>query len=100
MIRQTSRKRLKRSLKATRQRCARYCHRPIAWQWAQLSRKLLGHHHYYGVRGNYVALARFRQQVWKLWGSALSRRSQRVRLHRLYLLITEQFVLPAPRITH
>lgn len=100
VIRQTSRKRLRRSVKAIRQWCACHRHRPVAWQWQQLSRKLTGHYHYYGVRGNYVALARFRQRVWRLWSSALRRRRQRVCRHRLYLLISEQFVLPAPRITH
>jgi RNA-directed DNA polymerase len=100
VIRRTSRKRLRRSLKAVRQWCARHRHRAVAWQWAQLSRKLQGHYQYYGVRGNYEALVRFRQRVWQLWEAALRRRSQRVHRHRLYLLISKTFVLPAPRITH
>ncbi len=100
VIRRTSRKRLRRSLTAVRQWCVRHRHRPVEWQWMQLSRKLVGHYHYYGVRGNYVALACFRQRVWQLWGAALRRRSQRVRRHRLYVLLTERFVLPLPRITH
>ncbi len=62
--------------------------------------KLLGHYNYYGVRGNFESLRRFRQGVWKHWMSALLRRSQKANRQRIYMLINEIFVLPSARITH
>jgi len=98
--RKTSRKRQSRSLRAVREWCSRHRHRPLAWQHTQLNRKLNGHYNYYGVRGNFEALARFRHRVRQLWLNALRRRSQRVNADRLYRLLKEVYVLAAPRITH
>jgi group II intron reverse transcriptase/maturase len=98
--RKTSRMRLNRSLKVIGQWCRKHMHLPIRWQWQELGRKLLGHYNYYGVRGNYEALARFRQRVWLTWFKTLKRRSQKANTDRVYGLITQRFCLPIPRITH
>jgi len=82
--RKTARKRFNRSLKSIAEWCSRNRHLPISWQWRQLRLKLTGHYNYYGVRGNFEALARFRYEVWKLWLNALKRRSQKVNNDRLY----------------
>lgn len=100
VIRKTQGKRERGSLKAIGQWCKRHRHKPLGWQWAELSRKLQGHYEYYGIRGNYVALARFRHRVRQHWSNALRRRSQKVHRARLARLLTERFVLPQPRITH
>lgn len=98
--RKTSRKRFRRNTKAMAAWCGKYRHRPLRWQWEELSRRLRGHFEYYGIRGNFEALARFRQVVWRSWLQALRRRSQKVNIARLYRLVTTVFKLPIPRITH
>ena len=98
--RKTARKRFTRSMKSIAEWCSRNRHLSISWQWKQLRLKLTGHYNYYGVRGNFEALARFRYEVWKLWLNALKRRSQKVNKDRLYKIITSVFVLPTPKITH
>jgi RNA-directed DNA polymerase len=98
--RKTSRKRLNRSLKAVGVWCRKHRHRPVSWQWKMLGKKVLGHYNYYGVRGNFESLKRFRHGVWEHWIRSLRRRSQKVNKHRIYMLVNEIFVLPTPRITH
>ena len=98
--RQTSRKRLNRSLKAISQWCKHNRHTPLKWQQAQLSLKLLGHYNYYGVRGNFLSLSTLRYKVRQVWLRALKRRSQKVRKGVLYRLLDTRFALPLPHITH
>ena len=98
--RKTARKRFNRSLKAVAEWCRKHRHLPIAWQWKQLRLKLTGHYNYYGVRGNFAALARFRYESRRSWLNALKRRSQKVNKDRLYKLIASAFELPTPKITH
>ncbi|WP_319548601.1 hypothetical protein [Desulfogranum marinum] len=98
--RKTSRKSFRRSIKAIYEWCKVNRHQPLSLQYKELSLKLSGHYEYYGIRGNYDALSRFRQRVWKLWRLALMRRSQKVNHKRLYTLTVETFKLPLPRITH
>jgi RNA-directed DNA polymerase len=98
--RKTSRKRLKRSLKEIGRWCRRHMHAPMEWQWRQLNSKLRGHYQYYGVRGNFEPLQRFRHGVWKHWFRILLRRSQKAKKPRLYWFLRNRFVLLQPRITH
>ena len=100
VIRKTAKKRFGRGLKAIGQWCKENMHKPVAWQWSQLSRKLVGHYNYYGVRGNSKALGRFRHGVWQRWFKSLKRRSQKTDPYRIYSLLREVFKLPNPRITH
>jgi RNA-directed DNA polymerase len=98
--RKTARTRLKRSLKVAHQWCIKHRHRPVQEQHRELSRKLMGHYNYYGIRGNFKSLQRFFYRVWKMWIQALMRRGQKVNWPRLKRLLAEVFVLPRPRITH
>jgi len=98
--RKTSRKRLNRSLRAICQWCKRNRHTPVRWQWEELSKKLLGHYNYYGVRGNFNSLRNFHCGVWKHWMQSLKRRGQKANKDRIYKLVNEVFVLPTPKITH
>jgi len=98
--RKTSRQRFSRSIKAIKQWCDKNRHKAVGFQWRALYLKLKGHYEYYGIRGNYRALARFKHRVWRNWLQALKRRSQKVRRRRLYRLTTSMFKLPQPRITH
>lgn len=98
--RKTSRKRFARSLKAVLEWCCDNRHKAMSWQWRELSLKLRGHYNYYGIRGNYEMLAKYRQKVWEGWMRWLRRRSQKSAIHRVYTLLKDRFVLPAPKITH
>jgi RNA-directed DNA polymerase len=100
VIRKTTRKRFARGLKAIAQWCKKYKHSPVLWQWRMMCMKLIGHYNYYGVKGNYEALSRFRHEVWKRWLNALRRRSQKVNINKLYLLLKGKFKLPVPKIMH
>jgi group II intron reverse transcriptase/maturase len=99
--RQTSRKRFSRSLKAISQWCRKNLHEPLRVQVAALGRKLKGHFGYYGITGNYEALARFRREVIRVWRKWLARRGDPEgmtwqRMNRLLAF----FYLPEARVVH
>jgi group II intron reverse transcriptase/maturase len=84
-------------------RVARWCrenrHQPVRWQWQVLKQKLRGHFGYYGITGNFDAIARFYREVRRVWRKWLHRRSQRARMSwdRMEALL-ERYPLPQPRI--
>ena len=98
--RKTAKKRMQRNLQAIKAWCRKHLHKPLAWQWQELSIKLQGHYAYYGIRGNLRSLAQYRYQVWKYWRQCLRKRSQTGRKGRLTELLNTQFILPRPTITH
>jgi len=98
--RKTMSKRLRRSIKRSYQICRRMMHAPIKEQYARISKILIGHYNYYGVRGNFDALRRFYYEVWKMWYRMLKRRSQKGMKFKKYEKILELFPLPRPMITH
>ena len=100
VLRKTARKRFRRHLFKATAWLRKHRHRPLDWQWRKLCKHLLGYYQYYGIRGNYRALARYRWRLWRLWYQSLSRRSQKSNGHRLTHLLTEVFPLPKARITH
>ncbi len=100
VIRKTMRKRIQRSLKLVTDWCSKHRHQPVRWQWTELNRKLTGHYNYYGVRGNFATLARFRGRLRQIWFNALMRRSQKSKRQKVHHLVDEVFVLAKPRITH
>jgi len=74
---------------------------PLKEWWSTLAEKLRGHFQYFGVSGNYPALARYYERALSLVVRALARRSQKSRnlwrwLHQ-YLL---RYPLPRPKIMH
>jgi group II intron reverse transcriptase/maturase len=77
LIRRTSRKKRRAKLAALRGAMRKRTHDPPAEQHRWLSSVLRGHYNYYGVPGNFRALAAFRQQVRRAWHQRLQRRSQR-----------------------
>lgn len=99
--RRTSRKRLTRSLKALSQWCRENLHEPLRVQVEALSRKLKGHFGYYGITGNYEALARYRQELIRIWRKWLARRGDPrgmpwARMNRLL----QFYYLPEARVVH
>lgn len=97
----TSRKKFRKSLKALKEWLRGVRNLPLPTWWSVLAAKVRGHIQYYGVSGNYPALARYYERVLRLVVRALARRSQKSRdlwpgLHR-YL---KRFPLPRPKIMH
>jgi group II intron reverse transcriptase/maturase len=99
--RRTSRQRLTRSLKAISQWCRTSRHEPMRLQVEALGRKLKGHFGYYGITGNYEALARYREAVIGIWRKWLARRGdpQGMSWERMTRLL-QFFYLPEARIVH
>jgi group II intron reverse transcriptase/maturase len=97
----TARLRLKRSLKAISQWCRKNLHEPLRVQVEALARKLKGHFGYYGITGNYRALARYRQEVIRTWRHWLARRGdpQGMPWERMNRLL-QFYALPEARIVH
>ena len=99
--RRTSRQRMTRSLKAISQWCRKSLHEPLRVQVEALGRKLKGHFGYYGITGDYDALARYRWEVLRVWRKWLARRGDPqgmpwARLNRLL----QFYDLPAARVVH
>ena len=81
--------------------CKTHRHEPLAQQHAELSKQVLGHNAYYGIRGNSRALGLFRYEVQRLWHYWLCRRSrERTQGRRLWKLLDEHFHLPPAHIIH
>ena len=99
--RKTAGERFGRSLRSVTVWCRRYRHLPVRQQREALGRKLHGHYNYFGITGNFDAIARFQSEVLRTWRKWLSRRSQRRPLHweRMSGLL-ERFPLPHPHIVH
>jgi len=99
--RKTAKDRFRRSAKRIYQWCREHRHRKVAWQREVLERKLRGHYNYYGIIGNFKALARFRRQVERAWQRWLNRRSQkRAMPWERFQRLLEHYPLPPPRIRH
>jgi group II intron reverse transcriptase/maturase len=100
VVRQTERRRLQAKLKEVKAELRRRMHAPIpdVGQWVRSV--VTGHCRYYGVPGNYRALARFRFQVARLWQRTLSRRSQKGRVAWARMARLLKHWLPPAHIYH
>ena len=101
--RQTKGKKFRAALANIADWCKQHRHEPVVQQHRKLSAKVRGHYAYYGIRGNFAALARFRHEVRRLWHYWLNRRSRERngdQRRRLWKLLTEHFPLPPARIVH
>jgi group II intron reverse transcriptase/maturase len=77
IVRRTSRKKRTAKLAALKEEIERRKHHRVVEQYEWLNSVLRGHYAYYGVPGNFSALASFRRCVRSHWHRALQRRSQR-----------------------
>jgi hypothetical protein len=101
IVRQTARGRLSRALRAIGRWCDAHRHWPLAAQQETLSQKVRGHYAYYGITGNYRALAAFWEGVKWRWRRWLGRRSQRGRLSwEEYVRLLARYPLPRPVVVH
>ena len=101
IVRQTARGRLSRALRAIGRWCGGHRHWPLAAQQETLSQKVRGHYAYYGITGNYRALAAFWEGVKWRWRRWLGRRSQRGSLSwEQYVRLLARYPLPRPVVVH
>lgn len=100
IVRQTIKKRMRAKVHEIKLQLRRRIHAPIKTAGRWLSSVITGHFRYYGVSGNFRAMAQFRYQVYCAWRQALRRRSQRGHLtwERLNRLIDQW--LPKPKVYH
>jgi RNA-directed DNA polymerase len=96
----TAKDRFSRALRRLREWCRWHRHDPLEAQHLTLEKKLKGHYAYYGITGNYLAIARLFNAVKHVWRRALERRSQQRLPWRKMQKLLERFPLPAPRIVH
>jgi group II intron reverse transcriptase/maturase len=100
-IRRTSRKKRIAKLAALSDEIGRRRHERVVEQHAWLNSVLRGHYRYYGVPGNFPALASFHHHVRRRWHAALQRRSQRAKWNDArHARHDATFPLLPPRITH
>lgn len=100
LVRRTSRRKRYAKLASLRRQIAKRRHEPPREQHAWLSSVLRGHYAYYGVPGNFPALASFHAHVRRSWLGWLQRRSQRSEWKRARLEAFDvRYPLPRPRLT-
>jgi len=101
VTRKTAKSRLSRAVKRIGLWCQQHRHQRVADQRLALNRKLHGHYNYYGVTGNFRALAHFRRVVERLWRKWLSRRSRKAHLNwEAFRRLLHHHPLAPPRIAH
>ena len=99
--RKTASNRLRRSLRALWAWCRNNRHIRVHEQHQTLSRKLLGHYGYYGIRSNYKMLEVVYEQTLRTWRRWLGKRSSKGYLTiRAFANFLERYPLPLPRIVH
>ena len=81
--------------------CRENRHASIAAQREALGHKLRGHYGYFGMTGNYDALARFEHEVRRIWHKWLCRRSQKPNMPwTRFTQLLAHHPLPKPRVVH
>jgi len=100
--RKTASHRLSRAIQRMVAWCRGHRHDPVSKQHEMLARKLRGHYAYYGITGNFRALARVHEAVRAGWRKWLCRRSQRGSLawDRFGALLRSVYRLPPPIVVH
>jgi RNA-directed DNA polymerase len=93
--RKTASDRFTRALRRLNLWCRQHRHAPVAWQHAELLRKLHGHRDYYGITGNSRSLNSLLHRVKRIWRKWLSRRSHESNLiWERFNLLLERYPLP------
>lgn len=99
--RQTASSRFSRALSKVALWCRFNRHLPVSEQQLKLRQKLHGHYAYYGIRGNYAALNRFKFEVQRYWHKWLNRRNrQRELLWFRFNALLRRYPLPVPHLVH
>ena len=96
--RKTMKKRFSRAIKTIGEWFRVNRHLPIAVQHKTLRQKLKGHFNYYGITGNFKAIASFAYLARAMWKKWLSRRSQKAALSwEAMAALLKRFPLPPPK---
>jgi RNA-directed DNA polymerase len=91
----TRKARMHRAIKALQEFCRAHRHDSLAKQRAGLARRLEGHFNYFGMQGNFSAVARVLEAAKQAWFKWLNRRSQQSRLTwTRYNALLREFPLP------
>jgi group II intron reverse transcriptase/maturase len=98
--RKTARSRFTRALKRIAAWCRSHLHWPLAEQCRILGQKLRGHCAYYGITGNYGALARFRHLVTRIWHTWLARRRRGHLSWDVFNAVLQRLPLPPATVVH
>ena len=99
--RRTAKARLKRAIAKISAWCREHRHEPVRQQWHRLCEMLRGHDAYYGITGNYRALARMRRATRRVWRKWLGRRSNRARMVWTRMAdLLERHPLPPAKVVH
>jgi len=97
-MQKTAKDRLSRALRRLSEWCRWHRHDPLNEQHEMLVKKIEGHYGYYGITGNFPALAQVFYAVRRIWRKALARRSQQRLPWAKMQRIWERFPLPSPHI--
>jgi group II intron reverse transcriptase/maturase len=97
-MQKTAKDRLSRALHRLSEWCRWHRHDPLNEQHEMLAKKIEGHYGYYGIMGNFPALAQVFYAVKRIWRKALARRSQQRLSWAKMQRIWERFPLPLPHI--
>ncbi|PTX91406.1 group II intron reverse transcriptase/maturase [Opitutus sp. ER46] len=101
VTRQTRGKKLHAVLSRIRAWCKAHRHDRLSDQHRELSAQVRGHYQYYGIRGNYRMLQRFRHEVERGWAYWLMRRSRERRgPAAIWRLLQGHLALPSAHIVH
>jgi RNA-directed DNA polymerase len=98
--RRTATSRMSRALRRMTEWCRLNRHLPLEEQHRTLTQKMRGHYGYYGITGNFEAIATYAWEVVKRWRKWLARRTQGRLDWEKYNQILKRFPLPRPRIVH
>jgi len=102
LMRRTAKDRMRRTLREIHEWCKRNRHLKVRDQHKKLVSKVRGHYAYYGITHNSRSLAKWLQEVKRIWRYWLNRRSQRNRMpwSRFHNGVLKHYRLPYPRIVH
>ena len=97
--RKTSKKGLKKSIKRLADSCRYNRHKRLKEQYQLLCSKLRGLYQYYGIRGNFIFLAKIYRQAFTLCGINGSTAEVNIIVIQ-YQMLLKYFSLPKPKIIH
>ena len=101
--RKTAGKKFREKLKKIKEWCKENRHLPLQEQHAKLCRKIKGHYGYYGITGNARSLAKYLNEVTKIWKKWLNRRSSqgyRLNWDKFNVLLDSYIPLPPIKVPH
>ncbi len=95
----TSKKKLKQKCEAVKKWLHDRMHEPIIITGESLKKKIVGHHAYYGINGNYKSLKKFYNYIMYTWLKVLRKRGQKHKIkYPDFLRIWNYINIPKPKL--